>query len=164
MPHFGSDQPDLPAGPSIPPASPPRSDSQKVPERPRTLAAQTFLNPYLQILLSVFLNAGSQIFLKLGADQGIKDTIFGIAGLRSGWVWLGILCLIVSLASWLYSLRFVPLNVAYNLAGLLHALVPIACWLFLGEKINLVRWGGILCVLAGVYVIARPVIRMEERL
>ena len=72
--------------------------------------------------------------------------------------------LIVSLGSWLYALRFVPLNIAYNLAGLLHALIPIGCWLFLGEKISLIRWGGILCVLAGVYVLARPVAHMEERL
>jgi len=77
---------------------------------------------------------------------------------------MGILALIVSLGSWLYALRFVPLNVAYNLAGLLHALVPIGCWLFLGEKISLVRVVGIFCVMVGVYVIARPIVHMEERL
>jgi len=121
-------------------------------------------NPYLQIFLSVFLNAASQILLKIGADQTLKNAVFGFSGLRSGWVWMGILALIVSLGSWLYALRFVPLNVAYNLAGLLHALVPIGCWLFLGEKISLVRGIGIICVVAGVYVIARPVVKMEERL
>lgn len=115
-------------------------------------------------MLSVLLDAASQIFLKLGANETLHGAVFGVSALRSPWVWLGIVCIIVSLVSWLHALRVVPLHMAYNIGGILHVLVPIGCWIFLGEHISLLRSLGIFLVLVGVYVVARPVIHVEERL
>lgn len=123
-----------------------------------------FFNPYFQILLSILFSAAAQIFLKIGADKSVTAVWLGVQGLRSGWVWLGIVSMVASLFSWLYCLRFVPLNIAFNLAGLIQVLVPIACWLFLGEHIGLIRGAGILLVCTGVVVIARPLMRVEEKL
>jgi len=72
--------------------------------------------------------------------------------------------MVLSLFCWLYSLRFVPLNIAYNVAGLIQVLVPLGSWLFLGEKIGLTRTCGILLVCAGVFIVARPLMQMEEKL
>lgn len=124
-----------------------------------------FLNPFFQIALSIAFSAASQLFLKIGADQVVGgDAALGFSGLRSGWVWLGILSMITSLGSWLYSLRFVPLNVASSLTGCIHVLVALSSWYFLGEKINGGRWLGIFLVVTGVFVIATPLMKMEERI
>ena len=107
----------------------------------------------------------AQLLLKRGADESVQAAgsfTFGIAGLHSPWVWAGIVAMVTSLVSWLYALRFVQLIVAYNLAGLLHVIVPLMSWVCLGEKVGGLRWLGIGLVFVGVLIVARPVIKMEE--
>src|SRR5271166_3544711 len=79
-----------------------------------------FFNAYTQIMLSILLSTAAQLFLKKGADTAVPEIWLGVEGLRSGWVWLGILAMVTGLFSWLYGLRFIPLNIAFNLAGLVH--------------------------------------------
>lgn len=124
-----------------------------------------FSNAYVQIGISIFLSAASQLLMKQGAGESIPEgTWFGFAGLRSLWVWVGIFAMIASLVSWLHALKTVPLNIAFNLTGLIQALVPLGCWIFLREQISMQRWLGIALVIAGVVVIARPLVRLEEKL
>jgi multidrug transporter EmrE-like cation transporter len=138
-----------------------KETSETAPCKPRP---GWFFNPYTQISLSIVLSAAAQLCLKKGADRSVESVWLGIQGLRSGWTWLGIGAMVTSLFSWLYSLRFVPLNIAFNLAGLVQVLVPIESWLLLGEKIGTVRACGILLVCAGVYTVARPLMHVEEKL
>jgi drug/metabolite transporter (DMT)-like permease len=77
---------------------------------------------------------------------------------------LGILAIIASLFSWLFALKSVPLIIAFNLAAANHIMVAIGSWLFLGEAISSRRWIGIFLVALGVFFIARPVARAEEKL
>jgi drug/metabolite transporter (DMT)-like permease len=123
-----------------------------------------FFNPYVQLALSILLSATAQICLKKGADKAVPGILLGIEGLRSGWTWLGIVAMVSSLFSWLYGLQFVALNIAYNLAGFVQVLVPIASWFFLGEKIGPLRACGIILVCAGVWVVARPLMQVEKKL
>ncbi len=123
-----------------------------------------FFHPNTQILLSIVLSAAAQLCLKVGATAAVPDMWLGVEGLRSGWVWLGIAAMIAGLFSWLYSLKYVPLNIAFNVAGLSQVLVPLASWLLLGERIGPTRVCGIALVCAGVYIVARPLMRMEEKL
>ena len=124
-----------------------------------------FLNPYVAIALSVVLDACAQVLLKKGADRSIvSGSLFGIAGLESGWVWLGIIAMVTSFGSWIYSLRFVPLGIAANLTGATHVLVPLICWTLMGEPIHTKRWLGIALVIAGVLIIARPLMKAEEKM
>lgn len=123
-----------------------------------------FFNPYTQISLSIILAAAAQLCLKKGADKAVPELWLGIEGLRSGWVWLGICAMVTGLFSWLYSLRFVPLNIAFTLAGLEQVLVPLGSWLLLGEHIGPTRACGILLVCAGVFTVARPLMHVEEKL
>ena len=124
-----------------------------------------FVSPYFTIAMSVVLDASAQMFLKIGATHSIaQGSWFGVTGLESGWVWLGILSMVTSLGSWLYSLRFVPLNIAANLVGIVHVIVPLSCWFFLGERISAGRWLGIALVIAGVFTIARPLMKVEEKI
>jgi drug/metabolite transporter (DMT)-like permease len=79
-------------------------------------------------------------------------------------VWWGILFVILSFLSWLYVLRFIPLTVAFPLSRVVDVLVPLSCWLVLGETISVRRWLGIALVIIGLAVVAKPVARLEERL
>jgi multidrug transporter EmrE-like cation transporter len=138
---------------------PASSGAPAAPPRP------VFLNPYVAIALSVVLDACAQVLLKIGADHSIMHgSVVGISGLLSGWVWLGIIAMVTSFGSWIYSLRFVPLNIAANLTGVVHVLVPLICWSVIGEQIHARRWLGIALVIAGVYTIARPLMKVEEKM
>jgi drug/metabolite transporter (DMT)-like permease len=120
-------------------------------------------HPYVQVALSVLLSAVAQVALKLGSSAGDASTL-AVGALRSGWVWVGIAAMIVSLLSWLYALRFVALAPAFTLTGAVHALVPLGSWMFLGEVISAQRWMGILLVIAGVVISAKPAALAEEKL
>jgi undecaprenyl phosphate-alpha-L-ara4N flippase subunit ArnE len=71
---------------------------------------------------------------------------------------------ILSFASWLYVIRHIPLTVAFPLSNVVHILVPLSSWVFLGEAIPTRRWAGIVLVLIGLAIVAKPVAKLEERL
>jgi drug/metabolite transporter (DMT)-like permease len=123
-----------------------------------------FSHPYLQLCISIILTAASQIFLKIGVDTQFVSPWYTDSNFFSFWIWLGILAIIGSLLSWLYALKSVPLIIAYNLAAANHILVALGSWLFLGEAISYRRWIGIFLVAIGVFFIARPAARAEEKL
>jgi drug/metabolite transporter (DMT)-like permease len=84
--------------------------------------------------------------------------------LASPYVWLAILFVILSLITWLHVLRYIPLSLAFPISQVVHVLVPLCSWLFLGESIIDLRWYGIALVSLGLAVVAKPVARLEERL
>ena len=127
-----------------------------------------FRNPWLQLVLSVACVLVSELLLKRGAsDIANLESSWswtGINGLTSPLVWLAIVFVIASFITWLYVLKYIPLSIAFPLSRVVDALVPLCCWIFLGETISPRRWIGIALVVIGLAVIAKPVARMEERL
>ena len=123
-----------------------------------------FFHPCFQLVISIILNAVSQIFLKIGVDTQLVSPWYTVSNFFAFWIWLGILSIIGSLFSWLYALKSVPLIVAYNLAAMNHIMVALGSSLFLGEAISYRRWIGILLVTLGVFFIARPAARAEDKL
>lgn len=127
-----------------------------------------FGNPWLQLALNAIIVTISELLLKIGASETADLTNqhdwTGITGLASIWTWLGIVFVILSLVSWLYVLRLVPLSIAFPLSNVVHVLVPLSCWIFLGELISTRRWCGIALVLIGLIVVAKPFARIEEKL
>src|SRR5947199_3017428 len=110
----------------------------------------------------------SNMTAKRGAsDVAAPDRAFswtGINGLASPLVWWAILLIIASFVSWLYVLRYIPLSLAYPLSRVVDILVPLGCWIFLGELISALRWCGIALVVIGLALVAKPIAKMEERL
>jgi drug/metabolite transporter (DMT)-like permease len=123
-----------------------------------------FFNPYLQIGVSVLLNAAAQILIKIGTGHTPDQSLLAISSLTSGAMWLGIAALVIALVSWLYALKSVPLTIAFTLAASTQVIVPLGCWIFLAEQISLVRWAGIFLVTFGVLLVAQPLSKVEERL
>ena len=127
-----------------------------------------FANPWFQLALSVMCVLASELLLKRGASDTANPEVnwswTGISGLASPLVWWGILFVVLSFLSWLYVLRFIPLTIAFPLSRVVDVLVPLSCWLVLGEMISVRRWLGIALVIIGLAVVAKPVARLEERL
>lgn len=127
-----------------------------------------FGNPWLQLVLSVAFVLVSEFLLKRGATDIAKpDSAFswtGINGLASPLVWWAILLILASFISWLYVLRYIPITIAYPLSRVVDVLVPLGCWILLGEFISALRWCGIALVVIGLALVAKPVAQIEERL
>ncbi len=150
--------------------APPGADVE-VSARPGVAAppmGRWFLNPYLQIALGALLVAASELLLKKGASVAARwpgaVSWTGIAALGSIWTWGGILTYILSFASWLYVLKYVPLGIAFTLVNSVQILVPVGAWLFLGEPVSPTRWAGIALVAAGILLLVRPAAAAETRL
>jgi drug/metabolite transporter (DMT)-like permease len=128
------------------------------------------LNPYLHLALNGLLVTAAELLLKRGAIATTQTASspwldsLGVATLGSGWVWVGIACYIVSFVNWLHILRWVPLSIAFPLASIVHVLIPLGSWLFLGETVGPGRWCGIALIVAGIWCIAAPLTRAEEAL
>jgi multidrug transporter EmrE-like cation transporter len=124
-----------------------------------------FFNSYFQIGLGALLVTASELFMKVGATaQNGHIGVFGIAALGSIQTWIGIVLYCLSFVSWVYVLRSVPLGIAFGLISIVHVLIPIGCWIFLGETISPQRWLGIALVLAGLLLVIQPVAAVEQKL
>lgn len=110
----------------------------------------------------------SELLLKRGAsetaDLNQSWSWTGITGLVSPLVWWAIFLIVLSFLSWLYVLRFIPLTIAFPLSRVVDVLVPLSCWIILGETISPRRWCGIALVVIGLAIVAKPVARLEEKL
>lgn len=131
----------------------------------KSIAAMLFFHPSSQLVASIVLVTASEVLLKRGATETANAmpelSWLGIGALSSGAVWLGIICIILSLVSWLHVLRSVDLSLAYSVAGSIYALVPVASWVLLGEAISVLRWLGIGLVAAGILVIVPDMKKTE---
>ena len=127
-----------------------------------------FGNPWLQLGLSVACVAVYELLLKRGAAEtanlSARWSWTGLTGLASIYVWVAIVFVILSLVTWLYVLRYIPLSIAFPISQAVHVLVPLGSWFVLGENIVTMRWMGIALVSLGLAVVAKPVARFEEEL
>lgn len=137
-----------------------------------------FFNPYLQISLCIFFGTAAEVLLKKGAAASADPTgaaswlvnlhhaapWLGLTGLTSGWTWLSIVFTLLSLFAWMSAIRLLPLGVAFSLTNAVQVFVALSSWVFLGEGISPRRWCGIVLVVAGLTVVAKPYAKLDERL
>ena len=127
-----------------------------------------FANPWLVLGLEVICVLVYELLQKRGASETVSLSQtwswIGVTALASPMVWLAMLLMIVSLLSWLYVLRYIPLSIAFPLSRVVDVLIPLSCWLILGENISSRRWCGIALVVVGLLLTARPVAQLEEKL
>ena len=125
-------------------------------------------NPWLHLAVSITCVAIYELLLKRGAAETANPASSwswtGLSGLGSIYVWVAIVFVIVSLITWLYVLRYLPLSIAFPISQGVHVLVPLGSWLILGENIVTLRWIGIAFVSLGLAIVAKPVARLEEEL
>jgi len=109
------------------------------------------------LLLAICLGALGQILLKSGLGQlgdrpGIARVLSTI--LTNARVFGGFLCYGVSSLFYLVALSRLPLSYAYPMIALSYVIVTYLAWQLLGERVPLLRIGGLAIILVGVVVVA----------
>jgi multidrug transporter EmrE-like cation transporter len=120
------------------------------------------LPTFLLILTGVLLNAGAQLLLKagvtpLGALSVEMNTLVPTA-LRVFGQWpivAGLGCYVVSVGVWIVGLSRVDVSMAYPMLSLGYVVNALAAWWLFGEALGPTRWGGLLLILGGVWLISR---------
>lgn len=120
------------------------------------------LNTFMLILVGVMLNAGAQLLLKAGVSPlGALSPAWNelpslIWRVLSQWpILAGLACYVVSVAVWIIGLSRVEVSLAYPLLSLGYVVNALLAWWLFGEVVNATRWGGIVLILAGVWLISR---------
>jgi multidrug transporter EmrE-like cation transporter len=120
-------------------------------------------NRYIPLILSgVLLNAAAQLALKKGmADIGqftfSMENIWPVF-IKVGanpFILAGLLCYVISVLIWLLVLSRVDVSYAYPLLSVGYIVTALAGWLFFQEDLTIWRWGGIVVICAGVWLITR---------
>ena len=123
-------------------------------------------NSLILLTVTALLSAAAEMFFKQGAnltkDLPTAVSWIGVTALSSWWVWPGMLIQILGMGCYAATLRKLPLYVAFSFMSILHVLIPVGSLIFFHEQIGFRRWSGITLVLAGIWIIAQPVSKMEE--
>jgi drug/metabolite transporter (DMT)-like permease len=131
-------------------------------------AVSGLVNPWLVLGFEVICVLVYELLQKRGASATVHLSQvwswIGITALASPLTWLAMGLMIVSLLSWLYVLRYIPLSIAFPLSRVVDILVPLSCWMILGEDISTRRWCGIALVIVGLVLTAKPAAQLEEKL
>ncbi|HLC83436.1 MAG TPA: EamA family transporter [Bacteroidia bacterium] len=102
------------------------------------------------IIINSFFNAIGQLFFKKGADQ-IKSIKTLIA---NKFIWLGIIIYALCTVVFVGALRYGELSTLYPFVATNYIWVSLFAQKYLNEKMNLIKWLGILLILIGVFSIS----------
>ena len=111
----------------------------------------------LAILQSLLL-VGGQVFLKLalGRMQPFGWNWHFWSDLLTNWQFA--LCGLLYGAGtilWFYIIKHFPFSMAYPMVSLSYVVGMIAAMLVFHEEVSLVKWAGVLLIMAGCYLIAK---------
>lgn len=114
------------------------------------------------ILLGVLLNAAGQLALKQGArilgpiSLTLADTwAAGLSAALNPFIWLGLLCYVISVAVWIVALSRVDVSLAYPMLSIGYIVTAVAAATLFGEDLNPTRIAGIVVIILGVVLISR---------
>jgi drug/metabolite transporter (DMT)-like permease len=118
---------------------------------------------FLILLFSEVCDAFAQYCFKRSSDSmgsftisNFSDAIAFARGCLHSWhLGVGIATVGLVFLLWMTVLSKIDLSVAMPLTSCSYIFVALTAMFFLGEHISLLRWLGILCILAGVVVVTR---------
>jgi multidrug transporter EmrE-like cation transporter len=116
---------------------------------------------FIFIVLTVVLNASSQLLLKAGISQIGKATyniqeivrIFA-ACVTNGYILLGLIAMTLSMFTHILSLSRFDVSFVFPFISFAYVIVAVAGLLFMNEAFNLMRFVGIAVILAGTVILA----------
>ncbi|PYT91542.1 MAG: hypothetical protein DMG36_17840 [Acidobacteria bacterium] len=83
--------------------------------------------------------------------------------LTSGYIWLGIACLLMFFAAYMLVLTWADYSYVQPASAFSYAVVAVLGLLLLGEKVNLLRWSGIAVICVGVFIVGHTHPRTTEK-
>ena len=123
------------------------------------------------LLMTDVLESIGELFFKQGVNAiGISNVTWHNAGgfllklIATPAMWCGVFVYIVNFVLWMAVLSRIDLSIAFPVGSATYVIVPFLAMLVLHEKISLIRWMGIICIIAGVSIISRSVHEKEVAL
>ena len=116
---------------------------------------------FIFIIVTVILNAASQLLLKVGISRvgkasfdttNIVKLIFG--ALSNGYILLGLLTMTISMVTHIMSLSRFDVSFVFPFISFAYIVVAVWGFFFLGEQFNMTRYIGIVVILAGTIILA----------
>ena len=116
---------------------------------------------FLLLAASCIFDTGSQLFLKssinsldLHINSLRKVARFILQLIVIPRIWIGFLFCTASLIIWLFVVSKVDLNFAYSLDSMQYIFITLGSMWLLKEKINSIRWLGILSIVLGIILVS----------
>ena len=115
---------------------------------------------YILAITSILLAVAGQLLMKRGmATFGafpVNQLISRLIPIfLNPYVFMGFVLFGLSSIFWLVVLSRLPLSLVYPMVSVGYVLVAIVSWYFFKESVSLVRWLGIIVIMAGVFLISR---------
>ena len=108
---------------------------------------------YALVITSVLGVASGQLLFKQAALVGASRDSLVQAWLTNSWLWSAALAYFLSTIVWVWSLRTVPLSVAYPFMAIAFVIVPVASHLLFGEPLRTNHIVGLIAILVGLFFI-----------
>lgn len=83
--------------------------------------------------------------------------------LTSGYIWLGIACLLAFFVAYMLVLTWADYSYVQPASSFSYLVVAVLGLLLLGEKVNLLRWTGIAVICVGVFIVGHTHPRTTEK-
>ena len=83
--------------------------------------------------------------------------------LTSGYIWLGIACLLMFFVAYMLVLTWADYSYVQPASAFSYAVMAVLGLLLLGEKVNLLRWSGIAVICVGVFIVGHTHPRTTEK-
>jgi len=104
--------------------------------------------------ITVLLNGSAQLLLRQAAQTGAVPTE-PVSLLKNAWFMGGLVAYGVSVLTWLFVLKRVPLSIAAPFVALVYVLVPLASRVLFTDSITPRMWLGMVLVVAGVTLVSQ---------
>ena len=136
-----------------------------------TLRRALHLKIYLLIAVMIIAGPLGNVLLGRGMKHVGEFTLWpasqllhtGLRILTTGWIWLGIACLITFFVVYMLALSQADYSFVQPASSLAYGVVALLSYWMLGEKISPVRWTGVAVICLGVFVVGRTTPRTTGR-
>ncbi len=111
---------------------------------------------YVLIFINVILLVSGQTLWKIGIEpihlSGIKSILYAML---SPWIVAGIGLYVIATVISIYLLKQLPLSVVYPMQSMAYVVAVIVAILVFHEHVSIIRWTGVIVILAGVALIVK---------
>ncbi|UCD27470.1 MAG: EamA family transporter [Planctomycetota bacterium] len=120
----------------------------------------------IALTVALILNATANLLIKFGmkrfdsAGQAISQSITSaLSALAGNWMLiLGLFFFAINVLFYAYALKKIDVSAAYPvMVGGGFAIIALVAWKFLGESLSRLQLTGVLCILIGVWLVARDI-------
>lgn len=118
------------------------------------------MSPYVVLGINIILGVAGQFLIKFGVNRvgGFEELgllKFLIQSFLSPFIFSGLALYGFSAVLWVILLSKIDLSVAYPALSLGYVLILLVSSLFLGEQVSILRFAGVLLIIAGIVFVFR---------